>query len=142
MGNTITQRNYKLSQESFNKNSSEYPKYLRDFEKSPLWEPFHSTYRGINYTIKRPMATHLCGYVHAGHIDLTEDEMDEIEDDSCHHDFTAGFGGFDCAHHTDYVPSQLPSFFDDATYKDFDYVESIIENIIDHIYRLRPNLSA
>lgn len=46
--------------------------------------------------------------------------------------------GFDCAHSHDIspmTPAKLRSYFEDATYKDMDYAENNIKEIIDFIIK-------
>ncbi len=136
----LNENNYLEYQKLFNSSSPEYQRYLTDFRNHPLWVPHESEYRNIKYKIKRVDISHLCGYVlYDGYSEFTKEERDEIEEESCHCDFTAGFGGFDCAHYGDYHPGPFEVGLG-GTYKNFDYVKMVIERIIDHIYRLRPEI--
>lgn len=154
---------YNNLHETLYKGHPEYPKYLLDFNKYPLWNnDYKDVYRGIPYTIRRIRGLHLCGYVHPNKVGLnnfTEEEFDKIQLLS-HFEFTAEWG-FDCHHYTDYAP--LPIFFNTnineedknklkqiarniginskETYKDFDYVRKTIINIINKIIEFRPNFT-
>ena len=146
MGNThgdLNKNNYLEYQNRFDTSHPEYKNYLSDFNEYPLWEPYESEYRGIKYSIMRIRISHLCGYVKYDDYDIfTKDEIREIEQESCHFEFTSGFGGFDCAHYySDYKPNPFPVSLGNETYKNFEYVEDVIKKIIDHMYRLKPNLN-
>lgn len=102
------------------------------------------TYKGYKYEIIRMSHTgHLCGYIYFDK-KATKEEF-EIMDYNFHGGVTWGYDGepnqgkygFDCAHGGDYSPLDVfggMRLFEYATYKDMNYVE---HNIIDVINKLR-----
>jgi hypothetical protein len=128
-------------------NCPEFCRYEEDYRKHPLLNRSseYGSYKGVQWEIKRPSGTHLCGYLLLdksllNELNLSNDEMDEIE--SCsHYGFTASWG-FDCAHFGDYIPNifdcGIVSTSLGITYKDFEYVKDVINRIVDKICQLRP----
>jgi hypothetical protein len=115
----------------------QHQSYLQDFQLFPLQITHRSNYHGISYEIHRQISGHLCGYVVGGiEFNLTEDEIEEIEEESCHHDFTSDYFGFDCAHGGDFVPNN--PYMMNGVYRDFYYVRSVIQRIINPVTFYAP----
>lgn len=115
------------------------------------------TYKGFNCLIKRvrpDSAGHLCGYVEipSNHL-LYDKDYDEIESEynydlpsHCGLTYSGSmlgderfFIGFDCGHYGDVspcIPDGYPDFFtayEGDTYKDMEYVQQTLTNMVDFI---------
>ena len=104
-------------------------------------------HKGYKYEIKRmEHSGHLCGYIYFDK-NATAEQY-EIMDYNFHGGVTWGFDGelqngkygFDCAHGGDYSPLDIfgrMRLFEYSTYKDMEYVEKNIIEVIDKLVEVQ-----
>ena len=129
----------------------EFYHMLKDIEKSRN-RPHKGIYKGIEWEIRRPSRTYLCGYIYPKPEigdRLTEEDYEKLQELS-HGGLTCGIG-FDCSHYGDYFgniiypPNPTDMDFYNSTLRRLpkdNYVEDILNGGLDYLeYILKKNFS-
>lgn len=84
------------------------------------------SYKGINWSMKRPYGNYWCGYIYPNDDDISDKDIKNLEE-IAHGGLTMGYG-FDCTHLGDYPMDK------NGTFRTFEYVYKCITSMIDYLH--------